>query len=540
MKTASLLLAGTALVALGFQTLPAGAVEQSFIVAQANPKNDAEPRGGQRAQQREERREQRQDQRQQQAPAAKQQQQPAPQTQAPAPQNNRSVQQESPRLQSTPRNEPPPAAAQNQRDDKRPGADRDDRRPAAQQQPAQQERSTQQSTTPQNERDRNNRNADTQRDRRDQNQQKQNADTQRDRRNQNADQQRDRTAPAQTQTQTPAADERGRRQQAGDADQARPRDASEFIRRDSNARGRTVEDLRRERREERQGNRTVIREGDRTIVREGNRTVIRHDEASRFTIGARGVNVQRVGGETRTVIDRPGGVRIVTVTDANGRLLRRTRIVNGREYVIINNRFRGPNYQVFVMLPPPVIRIPRDRYIVNYVVGMPAPIVYETLLAEPVEPIAERYTIEQVRYSEPVRARMPRVDLDLNFETGSWQLTPDQIEKLNVIADGIKRATERNPQEVFLIEGHTDAVGSDEDNLSLSDRRAEAVAVALTEQYQVPPENLVTQGYGEQNLKVDTQGPSEENRRVSVRRVTPLLAQEQGTTEGGGGGARPQ
>ena len=328
-------------------------------------------------------------------------------------------------------------------------------------------------------------------------------------------------------------------QQAGDADKARPRDSSEFIRRDNNTKARTVDDVRRERREERQGDRTVIREGDRTIVREGNRTVIRHNETTRFTIGARGVNVKRVGGETRTVVERPGGVRIVTVTDTNGRLLRRVRIVNGREFVLLNNSFRGPNYQIFVMLPPPVIRIPRERYIVDYRVGMPAPVIYETLLAEPVEPIAERYTIEQVRYSEPVRARMPRVDLDLNFETGSWQLTPDQVEKLNVIADGIKRATERNPQEVFLIEGHTDAVGSDEDNLSLSDRRAEAVAVALTEQYQVPPENLVTQGYGEQNPKVQSQGPSEENRRVSVRRITPLLAQEQGTT-GGGGAGQPQ
>ena len=62
---------------------------------------------------------------------------------------------------------------------------------------------------------------------------------------------------------------------------------------------------------------------------------------------------------------------------------------------------------------------------------------------------------------------------------------------------------------MFLIEGHTDAVGADEDNLSLSDRRAESVAVALTEQFQVPPENLVTQGYGEQYLKVQTDGPSE-------------------------------
>ena len=84
--------------------------------------------------------------------------------------------------------------------------------------------------------------------------------------------------------------------------------------------------------------------------------------------------------------------------------------------------------------------------------------------------------------------------------------------------------TEANPNEVFLIEGHTDAVGTEEDNISLSDRRAEAVAVALTEQFQVPPENLTTQGYGEQQLKVPVQGPNEQNRRVTVRRITPLLA----------------
>jgi OOP family OmpA-OmpF porin len=93
------------------------------------------------------------------------------------------------------------------------------------------------------------------------------------------------------------------------------------------------------------------------------------------------------------------------------------------------------------------------------------------------------------------------------------------------VAQGLNRAIQRNPREVFLIEGHTDAVGSDDDNLSLSDRRAEAVAVALTEQFHVPPENLVTQGYGEQDLKVQTQDASRANRRVSVRRITPLIDQ---------------
>ena len=78
-----------------------------------------------------------------------------------------------------------------------------------------------------------------------------------------------------------------------------------------------------------------------------------------------------------------------------------------------------------------------------------------------------------------------------------------------------------------LIEGYTDTVGSDVDNLSLSDRRAESVAIALTQQFNVPPENLSSQGYGEQFLKVQVDGPERANRRVAVRRVTPLITGEQ-------------
>jgi outer membrane protein OmpA-like peptidoglycan-associated protein len=111
----------------------------------------------------------------------------------------------------------------------------------------------------------------------------------------------------------------------------------------------------------------------------------------------------------------------------------------------------------------------------------------------------------------------------VNFDSGSWELTPGQVERLAVIADGINRAIAANPSEVFLIEGHTDAVGSDIDNLSLSDRRAESVALVLAQQFAVPAENLVTQGYGAQYPKVPTQGPERANRRVTVRRITPLL-----------------
>ena len=84
-----------------------------------------------------------------------------------------------------------------------------------------------------------------------------------------------------------------------------------------------------------------------------------------------------------------------------------------------------------------------------------------------------------------------------------------------------------NPQEIFLIEGHTDAVGAATYNLALSDRRAESVALALSEYFDVPPENLVVQGYGEEYLKIPTLLSERENRRASVRRITDLLASAQ-------------
>ena len=49
------------------------------------------------------------------------------------------------------------------------------------------------------------------------------------------------------------------------------------------------------------------------------------------------------------------------------------------------------------------------------------------------------------------------------------------------------------------------------------------VAVVLTNQFGIPAENLTSQGYGKQFLKIPTPAPERANRRVAVRRITPLL-----------------
>jgi len=295
-------------------------------------------------------------------------------------------------------------------------------------------------------------------------------------------------------------------------------------------RSRKVDDLRAARHEEHEGNRTVIREPDRTIIQEGGHVLIRHNEVDRFSLHARDVHVEQKGADTQTVVVRPDGIAIVSLNGPDGRLLRRLRrYPDGREVIILDNPVREYRdvADFYVDLPPPVIRIPRERYILD-VDGASAADIYGVLIEPPVEPIERAYSLDEIRYSRPLLERMPSVDVDtINFDTGSWLVTPDQAERLAFTADAINKAVTNNPREVFLIEGHTDAVGSDVDNLSLSDRRAEAVATVLSEQFQVPPENLTTQGYGKQYLKIPTPAPERRNRRVTVRRITPLLVGQQ-------------
>jgi outer membrane protein OmpA-like peptidoglycan-associated protein len=274
--------------------------------------------------------------------------------------------------------------------------------------------------------------------------------------------------------------------------------------------------------------------GNRIIVREEGREIIRHDETDRFRRSYRDadIRVERRGADQVTVVRRPNGVEIVTVRDEYGNLIRRVRRdPRGDEVVLIENEIVGrPRTRTVIEevvdLPPPRLTIPREKYVVEVERATQGDL-YEAFTAPPVERIERRYTLDQVRQSRAVRERVRRVDVDtVTFESGSWQLSEGQIGSLTGVAEAIQRALSREPNEIFLIEGHTDAVGSETDNLTLSDRRAETVATILTERFGVPAENLTTQGYGEQYLKVDTQEPARENRRVTVRNITPLLSRQ--------------
>ena len=278
----------------------------------------------------------------------------------------------------------------------------------------------------------------------------------------------------------------------------------------------------------------VVKETDnRVILRLGDQMVVRnHDQ--RIAHGARDVYYEDLPHDRRreTVL-RPDGSKVVTIRNEYGDVIRRSRILpDGREMVLVyvddrdlerdrDDGWRDPGAD----LPPMRLTVPEDDYILDASEIHDPDRYYEFLDQPPVERVPRLYTIGEVKRSARIRDMVPRIDLDtINFDFGSAKIGDTEVSKLQAVAEAMQRILKKNPAETFLIEGHTDAVGSDQSNLLLSDERAEAVAAALTNSFDIPPENLTTQGYGEEFLKVDTDGPNRQNRRVTIRRITPLIA----------------
>mgnify|MGYP001069436598 CR=1 FL=1 len=263
----------------------------------------------------------------------------------------------------------------------------------------------------------------------------------------------------------------------------------------------------------------ALNTGDRVVVTlpDGSQQLIKDDNALLLRPGSNVQTERYADGSTITTVLRDDGSRVVTIRDAEMNVLRRTvQWPDGRSTMLID--------ETAVVEPVRISELPPPARPIDYTDRMDENALREALMRE--SNADRRFSLSQIRNIAQVRALVAPLDIQsITFDTGSAAISPTQAEQLSLLGRVIADSIRDNPNEVFLIEGHTDAVGSDISNLALSDRRAESVALALTEYFDVPPENLVVQGYGEQFLRIETQEAERANRRVGIRRITELIAQ---------------
>ena len=264
----------------------------------------------------------------------------------------------------------------------------------------------------------------------------------------------------------------------------------------------------------------VSNTGDRVVVLQpdGSYQVYKDDDALLRQAG----NTQRTetykDGSTRTIMDRPDGSQIITIRNATGRVLQRVHYDSaGNERMLINDLAKEQPIVVSNLPKPrnrPVVISPSD-----------SDVELKAALARlQSEKVGRSFSLRQVREISQVRHLAAMIDVDkITFASGSSALSTGEINALSDLGTVMRDILDLNKNEVFLVEGHTDAVGKAAMNLALSDRRAETVALALTQYFNIPPENMVVQGYGEDELLIDTQADEKRNRRVAVRLITPLL-----------------
>ena len=102
---------------------------------------------------------------------------------------------------------------------------------------------------------------------------------------------------------------------------------------------------------------------------------------------------------------------------------------------------------------------------------------------------------------------------DVLFEFNKAELLPAAQPRLDKLAEFLRQF----PEKKLLIEGYTDAIGSDRYNLELSQRRAEAVKAALVRRG-IEPARMAAEGYGKAYPVADNKdaGGRQMNRRVEV------------------------
>jgi len=110
--------------------------------------------------------------------------------------------------------------------------------------------------------------------------------------------------------------------------------------------------------------------------------------------------------------------------------------------------------------------------------------------------------------------KLPHLDLDIQFNPGSPIIRPDSYRLLGRVADAL--SDPRLLSFGFLIVGHTEVSGRREDNLTLSQRRADSFRDVLVTTFKISPKRIQAVGLGEEQLADADHPKASVNQQIQI------------------------
>ena len=111
-------------------------------------------------------------------------------------------------------------------------------------------------------------------------------------------------------------------------------------------------------------------------------------------------------------------------------------------------------------------------------------------------------------------ATKPKIDLEIRFDYNSADIAKTSVQAVQELGKALSDPSLKGS--TFVVAGHTDAIGGEEYNQGLSERRADTIKRYLTDKFGINGSDLVTVGYGKTKPK-DANAPLDPaNRRVQV------------------------
>jgi outer membrane protein OmpA-like peptidoglycan-associated protein len=115
---------------------------------------------------------------------------------------------------------------------------------------------------------------------------------------------------------------------------------------------------------------------------------------------------------------------------------------------------------------------------------------------------------------------LAQMTIAIQFDFDSARIRPNSFRAVGLMADALYSPYLQGY--CFLVVGHTDAKGSREYNLKLSQRRADAIREALINPFGINPARIEAVGLGEEQLLNPSKPDAPENRRVQLINIGAL------------------